>query len=390
MTRTCIARVLGSAWTLAACADLASSPPASDTQEFADPQTVANFTLVGGYRLEIGYASEGLALVTDRDGYVVEAVGGAHVYTNSVHLYDLSALPGAGADAAQYPLLRPVQTWKVADLFPRWIGGQTLRDLAVVPTPGGYELAGIGRVFYNTSPRAVTQISVRGIIGHGAAATMGVAREIPVNLPEQEFSGFVKHVDAAGDLDAIGAGAYDSGQGSVAGLSYATRDTDGTWTRRLTPPPFGDLSSPRLPRDADYSCPEGASWVCLPPVQGTGVWSTERIGGGGVRYGDHVLFIATLGYGPRSYARQSYTFGDPAQDRAVAYFFRHDPLNGTVSFRRYDRWVHAAPGEKVIGVALGKLRGSPAVHLFVVKTGAWFIGSDRAGSVLQIFRIRPS
>jgi hypothetical protein len=208
-----------------------------------------------------------------------------------------------------------------------------------------------------------------------------------VDLPEQEFSGFIKHADPARDLGAIGAGAYDSGQGSVGGLSYAIREANGSWTRLLRPPGFGDLTSPRLPRDDRYSCPDGMSWVCLPPVAGRGVWSTERIGGGGVRFGDHVLFIATLGYGPRTYSRQSYTFGDPAQDRAVAYFFSHD-ATGAVSFRSFEPWPHAAPGENVIGTAIGRLRGSTALHLLVVKTMAWGSGRNRTGSVLQVFRIR--
>ena len=116
-----------------------------------------------------------------------------------------------------------------------------------------------------------------------------------MDLPEQEFSGFIKHADPARDRGAFGAGAYDSGQGSVGALSYAVRGTHGSWTRLLHPPGCGDLASERLPRDAEYSCPEAASWVCLPPVSGRGVWSTERIRGGGVRFGDHLLFIATLG-----------------------------------------------------------------------------------------------
>jgi hypothetical protein len=351
--------------------------------------TLANVQLVGGWRLDVAFASEGLAVVTDGDGVAVEALAGAHVQTQGVHLYDLATPPGSGSDVAQYPLLTPRRTWTVAELFPRWISGQTLRDLAAVRTATGYDLAGIGRVFYNTAPRSSTQISVRGIGGRGAGATLGATREIPVDLPEQEFSGFIKHSDPTRDLGAIGAGAYDSGQGSVAGLSYAVRTNAGTWTRLLRPPPFGDLTSPRLPRDTAYSCPDGASWVCLPPVGGRGVWSTERIGGGGVRVGDDLLFLATLGYGPRRYGRQTYTFGDPALDRAVAYVFTQD-ATGAVHFRGYERWPHAAPGELVIGTALARWHGTTALHLFVVTSNAWGTGRDRTGSVLQVFRLTGS
>jgi hypothetical protein len=348
----------------------------------------ANFELIGGYRLQSDFASEGLALVKDADGYVVEAIAGANAQTNSVHVFDLRGALGGGANAMAYPVLAPLRTWRAEQLFPRWISGQTLRDVTAITTTGGYEVAGIGRVFYNTAPRATTQINLRELRNNGT--TLGATREIPVDLPEQEISGFIKHADSEKDLDAVGAGAYDSGQGSVGGLSYAMRQTTGTWARLLTPPSFGDITTPRLPRDNGYSCPDGATWVCIPPVGDRGVWSTERIGGGGVRFGNTVLFIATLGYGERTYDRQSYTFGDPALDRAVAYFFAHDNASQALRFVGYDRWISANPGEPVIGVALGRLRGNSSLLLFVLKANAWENGRYRVSPVLQVFRIKGS
>ena len=346
----------------------------------------ANFELIGGYRLQSDFASDGLALVNDAYGYVVEAIAGANAQTNSVHVFDLRTVAGSGANTTAYPALAPLRTWRAEQLFPRWITGQTLRDVTVITTPGGYEVTGIGRVFYNTSPRPTTQINIRELRNNGT--TLGAAREISVDLPEQEFSGFIKHAERANDLSAIGAGAYDSGQGSVGGLSYATRQSSGQWTRLLHPPSFGDLTTPRLPRDNAYSCPDGASWVCIPPVGDRGVWSTERVGGGGVRFGRTVLFIATLGYGDRTYGRQSYTFGDPSLDRAVAYFFTHDDVSQSVRFVGYDRWTPANPGEPVIGVALGRLRGNPNLLLYVLKGNAWENDRYRVSPVLQIFRIK--
>lgn len=346
----------------------------------------AHFELIGGVRLAADYASDGLALVADAEGMVVEVIGGAHVHNNSVHVYDLRSGIGSGANSSVYPIVAPLRTWSVSTLFPRWIAGQNLRDMAIVRTANGYELAGIGRVFYNTAPRAVTQINVRELLSNGTV--LGSAREIPVNLPEQEFTGFIKHESSATDLFAIGGGAYDSGQGSLGGLSYATRDGSGQWTRRLTPPAFGDLTSPRLPRDAGYSCPDGLDWVCIPPTNVGGVWSTERMSGGGVRFGQTVMFIPTLGYGERRYSRQTNTFGDPAQDRAVAYFFRQPTDGSAVEFVGYDRWTFAAAGEPVIGVALGRLRGVAGTLLFVVKANAWGDGAARTAPVLQVFRIK--
>ena len=350
------------------------------------PSASSAFELLGGYRLNADYASEGLALVTDADGFTVGVIGGGHAHSYSLNVYELQTPIGAGSDAALYPILTPVRNWPVSTLFPRWIQGQNLRDVTAIRTANGYELAGIGRVYYNTAPRRTTQISVRALLANGTA--LGATREIAVDLPEQEFSGFIKHTTSSVDLTAIGGGAYDSGQGSVGGLSYATRDSSARWTRRLTPPSFGDITSPRLPRDTLYSCPDGASWVCIPPAGGVGVWSTERIGGGGVRIGNTILFIATLGYGDRRYDRQTYTFGDPALDRAVAYFFRQNDETGRVEFVAYDRWPTAAIGEPVIGVAVGRLRGVSGTLLFVAKANAWEAGLYRSSPVLQVFRVR--
>ncbi|MBK8247126.1 MAG: hypothetical protein IPK85_07010 [Gemmatimonadetes bacterium] len=368
--------------------DVALDAPLSPVGPSATTPTVAAmFELIGGYRLGVDYASEGLAIVPDAQGFAQALVGGAHAHQRGVHLYELPGAPGPGNDVNAYPLVVPTRTWSVATLYPRWMDGQTLRDLAVVPAPGGFALAGIGRVFYNTSPRAVTQINVREI--RAVDYALGGTREVAVPLPEQEFTGFIKHEDRTQDLLAIGGGAYDSGQGSVGGLSYAVQGADGVWRRRLTPPSFGDLASPRLPRDSAYSCPEGPSWVCIPPANGKGVWSTERIGGGGVRIGNTIVFIATLGYGPRTYARQSYTFGDPAQDRAVAYFFQQDPATQAVTLAAYDRWTFAQPGELVIGVARGRLRGVNEPVLFVATSMAWApsAGAGKVGTVVHAFRI---
>lgn len=351
----------------------------------AKQSVASSFALLGGYRLQSDFASEGLALIRDADGFVVQAMAGANAQTSSVHVYDISTRFGAGRDVSAYPIVRPIRTWAVSELFPRLLARQNLRDLSVSTTASGYDVLGIGRVYYNTSPRAFSQINVREIRSGGRV--LGATREIAVDLPEQEFSGFVKHDDSQLDVKEIGAGAYDSGQGSVAGLSYATQRSDGSWQRVLTPPMFGDLTSPRLPREAGYSCTDPPSWVCIPPVGDKGVWSTERIGGGGVRYGNNLLFIPMLGYGERNYGKQSYTFGDAAKDQAVAYFFRTNSVTGKMEFQSFDRWVHAIPGEPVLGVALGRIRGLPDLLLFVVKSMAWKAGAYQDGSVLQVFRI---
>ena len=364
----------------------AEAPVAPTPPEFDAPTTplTSAFTLLGGFRLASPYASEGLALLTDAQGQVTAIIAGAHRQEQALHRYLLPAGLGASDRVAEYPILTPDRTWAVSALFPSWLDGQTLRDVTVVRAGNRYELAGIGRVFYNTAPRAATRISVRALDARGD--TISGTRVIDVPLPEQEFTGFVKHLESARDLESIGGGGYDSGQGSVAGLSFAQL-SNGIWTRRLTPPPFGDLTTPRLPRDAAYSCPEGASWVCLPPVNGRGIWSTEHVPSGGVRLENTLLFIATLGYGPRTYARQSATFGDPALDRAVAYAFQIDPRTDAVTYRRHDQWAFAPPGRPVIGMAVGRLRGETRPVLFVMMGNAWGQGDALDAPVVQLFRI---
>ena len=79
-----------------------------------------------------------------------------------------------------------------------------------------------------------------------------------------------------------------------------------------------------------------------------------------------VLFLPTRSCGSRSYARQNYTFGDPARDQTVAYFFEHVAGGDSLRFVGYDTWPFSTAGEPVLGVALGKLRGSNDLVLFVV------------------------
>ena len=367
-----------------ACGDpdlpVAPVPPMPDEV----PTLPAAFTLLGGIRLVSPYASEGLALLTGASGDVTAIIAGAHRHDRALHRYAMPAVIGAGDVIADYPRLSPERTWSVSALFPSLLDGQTVRDVTAIRTGGGHELAGIGRVFYNTAPRSSTRISIRTLDARGEPTS--ATRFLDVPLPEQEFTGFLKHLDSSRDLAAIGGGGYDSGQGSVAGISYA-RFSGGAWRRWLAPPSFGDLTAPRLPRDTGYSCPDGTSWVCLPPVNGRGIWSTEQVPSGGVHLDNTLLFIPTLGYGPRTYARQTATFGDPALDRAVAYRFRVDPSTDSVTYLRHDRWTFAPPGQPVIGLAVGRLRGEPRPVLFVVTANAWGDGVAPDSPVLQLFRI---
>lgn len=90
----------------------------------------SSFELVGGWRLQVEFASGGLALVRDADGFVVEAIGGAQISTAKVNLYDLRGGAGKGSMASARPVLAPTWQWSMAALFPKVPAGQNLRDYA--------------------------------------------------------------------------------------------------------------------------------------------------------------------------------------------------------------------------------------------------------------------
>jgi hypothetical protein len=360
------------------------APP--DTQSPADDAAWVRtrFVPLGGWRLAIPYVGEGLAIIPDATGDANAVVTSGHVQQDVLHRTPLTPLGAADTIVLAMPVLVPSDTVRVATLFPTLPDGQRVRDLAVVPTASGFDLAAIGRVFYQTAPRSETRIVVRAMTTHFRATA--TTRDELVPLPEQEFSGFIKHTDATRDPASIGGGGYESGQGSVAGISFAMR-RGAQWQRLMRPPGFGDLQSPRLPRDTAYSCPDGASWVCLPPVNGRGVWSTERVFGGGVRLGDTLLFFPALGYGARTYARQTATFGDPSRDRTVLYRFVHHAVSDSVAFVAYTPWPFTAAGQSVHGMALGRLRGVNAPVLFVLVSAAWGQGVAADAPVLLAYRI---
>jgi hypothetical protein len=336
---------------------------------------------LGGWRLDIPYAGEGLAIVPDASGLADAVYTSGHLQQDVLHRTRLRVAASGDSVIDAMPRLVPDDTLHVASVFPDLPSGQRVRDFAVTPRGSGLELAALGRVFYNTTPRAQTRIVMRAL--DASQRPVGAVRSMDVPLPEQEFSGFIKQGDASRDLAAIGGGGYESGQGSVGGISYAAlRGSD--WRRLLQPPGFGDLLSPRLPRDSAYACPGGASWVCLPPANGRGVWSTERLFGGGVRLGDTVLFLPTLGYGERTYERQSATFGDPARDRVSLYRFVHHTSDSVV-FVAHEPWPFTTPGQSVHGMALGRLPGVTEPVLFVLVAGAWGHGASHDAPALLVY-----
>ena len=67
---------------------------------------------------------------------------------------------------------------------------------------------------------------------------------------------------------------------------------------------------------------------------------------------------------------------------------RDERRGGGVRFDRYEAWPYAAPGQPVIGVAVGRVRGISGLLLFVLKSMAWGKGSTPTAPVLQVFSVR--
>jgi hypothetical protein len=218
--------------------------------------------------------------------------------------------------------------------------------------------------------------------------SIGNAEKIPVNIPEQWVTGF------GGTETRLWGGAYDSGQGTTMGPVLASRADNGQWNILYRAPDLGNFSNaiPLLPRPQGYNCTDGDSWVCHAPIPFAptndvfGVWTTERIAGGGVEIGDVAMILPTLGFGDRNYANQSYTFGPANLDKSYAYYFRKN-ANGKYEFLNYDDWPFSYPGENIIGMKIGKLEGRSGLYLFVVRSNAYYYGIYKTGSVVDIFKI---
>lgn len=347
---------------------------------------------VAGWRLPQDFASEGLALIQDPDGYVVEAVGGAHVYNAAFNVYNLRGPLISGTDRNSYPISTILRRWGHAELFPDKDPRHNLRDAIVRHTDNGnYVIYGIGRVYYNTTPASSTRFNARQLLDGGTR--LGFTETILVDKPEQHFTGFIHRSDLTREVTELGGGAYDSGQGSPFGLSYASRSMSGSWKWILEPPPFSSMDwTLRMPRPLGYSCAGGDSWVCIEPKVDNGVlrgvWSTERQAGGMVRFGSIAFALPTLGFGIRDYAYQSYTFGLGELDKAWGYFFKENPSTGLMEYWGYDGWPYSNNGEIVLGMALGRLRGVPGVLLFVTTGYAWQAGMYQDGPILQAFPVK--
>jgi hypothetical protein len=349
--------------------------------------TTQTFTLVGGFKIPAEFTSSGIGLVTNSAGETIKIVVGNHTYEQAMSVYDIRGKQ-INIALTNYLQLTKEVTLTRANLFPYWDNRHDLRDYFITSSANGVHnrICGVGRMYYNTNPQLTTNIHCTQV--NDNFTSIGNAEKIPVNIPEQWVTGF------GGSETRLWGGAYDSGQGTTMGPVLASRADNGQWNILYRAPDLGNFSNaiPLLPRPQGYNCTDGNSWVCHAPIPFAptndvyGVWTTERIAGGGVEIGDVAMILPTLGFGERNYANQSYTFGPANLDKSYAYYFRKN-ANGKYEFLNYDDWPFSNQGENIIGMKIGKLEGRSGLYLFVVRSNAYYYGLYKAGSVVDIFKI---
>jgi len=363
------------------------SLPPSITLPPGTIQTSTLFTHVGGFKVPVEFASSGIGLVTNDNGEVIKIAAGDHTYQQSMSIYNIQGQSILGStQVSNYPSIAREVTLTRAALFPYWDSRHDLRDYFITSSANGSEnrICGVGRMYYNTNPQPSTNIHCTQTSNN--FSTIGAAEQIPVNIPEQWVTGF------GGGEDRLLGGAYDSGQGTTMGPVLGSKQPNGSWTVLYRAPNLGDFTSslyPVLPRPLGYNCIAGNNWVCHEPISGVGVWTTERIYGGGVEMGDVAMVLPTLAFGDRDYAFQTSTFGLPALDKTYAYYFRRNAQTGKYQLQNYDAWPFSSAGQNIIGMKIGKLPGQSGIFLFVVRNNAYVYGMYNVGSVVDIFEINP-
>ncbi|HMO36419.1 MAG TPA: hypothetical protein PKA06_10275, partial [Gemmatales bacterium] len=261
--------------------------------EDAKKPQITEFVLLGGWRLTAEFARGGMAI--DHTGKKLYLVG--HAERDEVYEYELPEM-GPGQDPQQWPALKPVR------VIPGWWQDGYANSLAYHE---GKLWAAI-RKFYDTSPPKTLTLF----------ASDGSQKEI--NLPRQQFSGFVK---SAGKFPELGCGGYESGQGSAFGPTLATIEG-----KALIYHDFNADWKSREKREPNYYPVERKDcWTALEPreIQGKleGRWACDRVYGGGVRLPSGIYFWPYMGIGDIDYARQSTTFA--AKDQT--YLYQYDPTN---------------------------------------------------------------
>lgn len=258
--------------------------------------------LLGGYRISEPFARGTFAIDwTNRKLYMV-----GHAQENYVNEYLLPDEFGTGTDVNAWPILVKTRT------IPGWWEDGYANGLVVWRG----KLWAIVRKFYDTSPPSFLTLFAED------------GERITINLPRQKFNGFIKFGPGLDPL--IGAGGYESGQGSCSGPTLATLDGQVLINHQWPASPGVNLENwnKRASRDNNYwPVNHVDGWVAWEPrdTNGDGVtegrWASDRVYGGGLVLPEGICYWCRMGTDDLSYARQSETFGDPNKNKTYKYIY---------------------------------------------------------------------
>lgn len=301
-------------------------------------------TLLGGWRLNQDFGRGTIAIDFAR----MKLWMSGHVQALDIVEYDLPPM-GSGSDVNAWPQVDPVRR------IPLWW-----------PYQEGVYVNGL--CFW----REKLWVTIRVFYAQNAAVfpTLTLYAEdgerITLNLPTQQFSGFVKR---GPDLDPlIGCGGYDSGQGTVSGPTLATIDGQvlRTYGWPAQPGPNLEHWNERAPREPNYWVKGHTdSWVGWEPRVVNGVlegrWASDAIFGGGLVLPEGVTYWPIMGLGELDYALQSLCFVPWGQTRT--YEYRYDAsTHQFVSYRQMPELGNAP----IKGQELG-----PDGKVYLAQEGAW-------------------
>jgi hypothetical protein len=286
---------------------LVSSPPPSSPPPSGSG--TANRQLLGGWRL----AMQG------------EPQGAIAIDFNSMRLW----ISGAGGGVQQFNL--PAMNSGDPNGWPRLSPGPSIARWWPGTLSGAQGVYPNGLVFWQNK----LWVAVRGFYTVEPSATMPMTiyaqdgQTIATNLPQQKFSGFVKRGPGLDPL--LGAGGYESGQGSQSGPSLATLSGQRLIEYQWPGMPGSNLEywNQRAPRDTNYYPSDHGDttrtdyWVAWNPrtVNGQlqGRWASDYVFGGGLALSDGITYWPWQGTGPLDYVNQNPTFAFDGKTQTSQY-----------------------------------------------------------------------
>jgi uncharacterized protein YkwD len=249
--------------------------------------------LLGGWRIAAPFARGAMAV----DWSTRRLWVAGNPQDNNILEYQLPVM-GTGTDPSAWPALYPIRT-----ISEFWDPASNNTDGSLYPNGMVFwqgELWVAPRRYYDTAPPTTMTIYSES------------GKSLTINLPRQQFAGFVKRFDQD---PLVGGGGTESGQGAADGPTAATLDGS---TKYLGPWGYGGGWDTREVRPPDYYPVNHVdAWYALDPANhgdGTqGRWASDEIYGGGLWLPEGVAYWPYMGKGEISYSYQNATLSQSAE-----------------------------------------------------------------------------